>query len=88
MIRYSPLNPTISSVSVQHNSAESTESFVGWGQASTPTAYLLSQGGLRSPKLTRHDMLRFNDSSRVPSHGHLLNIIPILKKYSNFKHET
>ncbi len=25
------------------------------------TAYLLSQGGLRRPKLTRHDMLRFND---------------------------
>ena len=25
------------------------------------TAYLLSQGGLRRPKLTRHDMLRFYD---------------------------
>ena len=27
----------------------------------TQTAYLLSQGVLRRPKLTRHDMLRFND---------------------------
>ena len=27
----------------------------------TQTAYLLSQGGLRRPKLTRHDMLRFHD---------------------------
>ena len=86
MIQYSPLNPTISSVTVLHNSAERPKALLG--QASTQTAYLLSQGGLRRPKLTRHDMLRFNDSSRVPSHGHLLNIIPILKKYSNFKHET
>ena len=27
----------------------------------TQTAYLISQGGLRRPKLTRHDMLRFYD---------------------------
>jgi len=27
----------------------------------TQTAYLLSQGGLHRPKLTRHDMLRFYD---------------------------
>jgi len=27
----------------------------------TQTAYLLSKGGLRRPKLTRHDMLRFYD---------------------------
>ena len=44
----------------------------------TQTAYLLSQGGLRSSKLTQHDMLRFlRQVFRVPSHGHLLNIIPI-----------
>jgi len=44
-----------------------------YAQTTLP-AYLLLQGELRRPKLTRHDMLRFY---RVPSHGHLLNIVPI-----------
>ena len=45
----------------------------------TQTGYLISQGGLQRPKLTltRHDMLRFTIGFRVPSHGHLLQIIPI-----------
>ena len=60
------------------------------------TAYLLSQGGLCRPKLTRHDMLRFYDrllsaTSRplVEHNTHSgVKFNNFLKKYSNFKHET